>query len=66
MFPPAHPPDPPPIEEAFSELSALVRTAAARTWAGLDQAIAAALRAITAADAASWFSQVGSTHRGAA
>jgi hypothetical protein len=36
-----------------------VRAAAARTGAALDRAIAAALDAITAADAAGWFTHVG-------
>jgi len=43
-----------------------VRVAAARTRAALDQAIAAALNAITAADAAGWFTHAGYPTRQAA
>jgi transposase len=66
VFLPAYSPDFSPIEEAFSKLKALVRAAAARTRAALDQAIAAALDAITAADAAGWFLHAGYPTRQAA
>jgi transposase len=59
IFLPAYSPDLSPIEEAFSKLKALVKAAAARTRAALDAAIAAALNAITPADAAGWFSHAG-------
>jgi transposase len=66
VFLPAYSPDLSPIEEAFSKLKALVRAAAARGRAALDQAIAAALNAITAADAAGWFAHAGYLTRQAA
>ncbi len=59
VFLPAYSPDLSPIEEAFSKLKALVRAAAARSRTALDAAIAAALDAITAADAAGWFAHAG-------
>jgi transposase len=66
VFLPAYSPDLSPIEEAFSKLKALVKAAAARTRAALDQAIAAALNAITPADAAGWFAHAGYPTRQAA
>ena len=59
VFLPAYSPDLSPVEEAFSKLKALIRAAAARTRAALDAAIAVALAAVTAADAAGWFSHAG-------
>jgi transposase len=59
VFLPAYSPDFSPVEEAFSKLKALIRAAGARTRAALDAAIAAALDAITAADAAGWFTHAG-------
>jgi transposase len=59
VFLPAYSPDLSPVEEAFSKLKALIRAAGARTRAALEAAIAAALTAITAADAAGWFSHAG-------
>jgi transposase len=59
VFLPAYSPDFSPIEEAFSKIKTLVKAAAARTRAALDEAIAAALDAVTAADAAGWFSHAG-------
>jgi transposase len=66
VFLPAYSPDLSPIEEAFSKIKALVKAAAARTRAALDAAIAAALNAVTAANAASWFSHAGYLTRQAA
>jgi transposase len=66
VFLPAYSPDLSPIEEAFSKLKALVKAAAARTRATLDAAIAAALNAITPADAAGWFTHAGYLTRQAA
>ncbi len=66
VFLPAYSPDLSPIEEAFSKIKALVKAAAARTRAALDTAIAAALNAVTAADAAGWFSHAGYPTRQAA
>src|SRR3954451_11976483 len=59
VFLPAYSPDLSPIEEAFSKIKMLVKAAAARTHQALDAAIAAALNAVTAADAAGWFSHAG-------
>ncbi len=50
-FLPAYSPDLNPIEEAFSKVKALLRQAAARTHEALVEAIWAACRAITPADA---------------
>jgi transposase len=50
-FLPSYSPDLNPIEEAFSKVKALLRTAAARTEADLLAAIWATLRAITPTDA---------------
>jgi transposase len=66
VFLPAYSPDLSPIEEAFSKIKALVKAAAARTRAALDAAIAAALDAVTAGDAAGWFSHAGYPTRQAA
>jgi transposase len=66
VFLPAYSPDLSPIEEAFSKLKALIRAAAARTRAALDTAIAAALGAVTAIDAAGWFAHAGYPARQAA
>ena len=59
VFLPAYSPDLSPVEEAFSKIKTLVRAAAARTRAALDAAIAVALAAVTAADAAGWFAHAG-------
>jgi transposase len=59
VFLPAYSPDLSPIEEAFSKLKALIRATAARSRAALDAAIAAALDAVTATDAAGWFTHAG-------
>jgi transposase len=66
VFLPAYSPDLSPVEEAFSKIKALVKAAAARTRAALDAAIAAALDAVTAGDAAGWFSHAGYPTRQAA
>ena len=66
VFLPAYSPDLSPVEEANSLLKTLIRAAAARTRAALDAAIAAALDAITAADAAGWFAHAGYPTRQAA
>jgi transposase len=59
VFLPAYSPDLSPVEEAFSKIKAVVKAAAARTRAALDAAIAVALSAVTAVDAAGWFSHAG-------
>jgi transposase len=58
-FLPAYSPDLNPIEEAFSKVKALLRRAAARTHEALVEAIWAALRAITPADARGYFTHCG-------
>jgi transposase len=58
-FLPAYSPDLNPIEEAFSKVKALPRTAAARTHEALAAAIWAALAAITPADARGYFTHCG-------
>src|SRR4051794_12805835 len=59
LFLPAYSPDLSPVEEAFSKIKTLVKAAAARTRAALDAAIAVALAAVTAEDAAGWFVHAG-------
>ena len=59
VFLPAYSPDLSPVEEAFSKIKALVKAAGARTRAALDAAIAVALAAVTASDAAGWFTHAG-------
>jgi transposase len=66
LYLPPYSPDFSPIEEAFSKIKALVKAAAARTRAAQDAAIAASLHAVTAADAAGWFSHAGYPTRQAA
>jgi transposase len=58
-FLPAYSPDLNPIEEAFSKVKALLRTAAARTHEALAEAIWAALDAITPADACGYVTHCG-------
>jgi transposase len=56
------PPDSPdfsPIEECWSKVKAILRAKAARTHEALEQAIAEALNAVTAADAHGWFAHAG-------
>jgi transposase len=59
LYLPPYSPDFNPIEKAWSKLKHLLRAAKARTAEALDQAIAAALAAITAANAAAWFQHCG-------
>jgi transposase len=59
LFLPAYSPDLSPVEEAFSKIKTLVKAAGARTRAALDAAIALALAAVTATDAAGWFTHAG-------
>ncbi|WP_448642986.1 IS630 family transposase [Geodermatophilus sp. URMC 63] len=59
VFLPAYSPDLSPVEEAFGKLKTLIRAAAARTRAALDAAIAVALAAVPATDAAGWFAHAG-------
>jgi transposase len=58
-FLPAYSPDLNPIEMMWSKLKALLRAAEARTAEELRRAIAAALRQVSAQDAAHWFAACG-------
>jgi transposase len=58
-FLPSYSPDLNPIEEAFAKLKTLLRTAAARVHEALADAIWAACRAITPADARGFFAHAG-------
>jgi len=66
MLLPPYSPDLNPIEKMWSKVKALLRAAAARTEQALRDAIADALRAVTAADALGWFTSCGYTPAGAA
>ena len=59
VYLPAYSPDFSPIEEAFSKVMALLRTAAARTREALVEAIGRALRAVSPADARGFFAHCG-------
>lgn len=59
LFIPPYSPDLNPIEHAWSKLKAIVRGARVRTRIELESAIAAAIHAITASDAAAWFAHCG-------
>jgi transposase len=59
LFLPSYSPDLNPIEEAFSKIKGILRKAGARTREALLEAIAQALWAITAVDAAGWFAHCG-------
>jgi transposase len=59
LFLPPYSPDFAPIEQAFSKLKAYLRGVGARTHAALEDAIAAGLRTITAANARGWFAHCG-------
>lgn len=59
LFLPPYSPDFSPIELAFSQMKAFLRSAAARTQATLDQAVTAALDLVSAADARAYFRHSG-------
>jgi transposase len=59
LFLPAYSPDFSPIELAFAKLKEALRRAGARTKARLEEALAAALAAITTGDAHGWFTACG-------
>ena len=59
IYLPSYSPDYNPIEEAFAEIKNLLRKAGARTKGALVEAIAAALSAVTAADARGYFEHAG-------
>jgi transposase len=56
---PPYSPDLSPIEEGWSKVKTRLRTKAARTLEALEQALAAALAAITSQDAQGWFAHAG-------
>lgn len=60
-FLPPYSPDFSPIEHAFSKLKTALRQAGARTRSDLEDAIAAGLATLTAADAQAWFRHCGYT-----
>jgi len=59
LYLPPYSPDLNPIEQLFAKLKALLRTAAARTFEALIQAIAAALNAFTPGECANYFANAG-------
>lgn len=59
LFLPPYSPDFNPIEQAFAKLKALLRKAAARTLAALENAIAEALDAVTPPECANYFANSG-------
>ena len=59
VFLPQYSPDFNPIELCWSKLKTLLRGAAARTRDTLERALAAALDAVTTADARGWFAHCG-------
>jgi transposase len=56
---PPYSPDLMPIEQAWSKLKTLLRSAAARTKEALEDALTTVIHEITAADAQSWFAHCG-------
>ena len=56
---PPYSPDLNPIEQAWSKLKTLLRSAAARTKEALEEALTAVIDQITAADAKGWFTHAG-------
>jgi transposase len=59
LFLPAYSPDLNPIEKMWSKLKAYLRKTEPRTREALEQAIAAALKTVTAQDARNWFASCG-------
>ena len=59
IYLPPYSPDLNPIEKAWSKFKQFLRTAKARTPEDLDQAVTAALKTITADNAAAWFRSCG-------
>jgi transposase len=59
LFLPPYSPDFHPIEQAWSKLKTLLRTAAARTNEALDDALTVVLERLTTSDAQSWFAHCG-------
>ncbi|NIA15463.1 MAG: IS630 family transposase, partial [Nitrospiraceae bacterium] len=58
-FLPPYSPDFNPIEKMWSKVKAFLRAAKARTFEALLEAIASALKTITAQDAVAWFQSCG-------
>ncbi len=56
---PPYSPDLNPVEKMWSKVKQLLRNAAARTKEALEEAIAQALAAVTAADCIGWFRSCG-------
>ena len=59
MYLPPYSPDLNPIEKCWSKVKQLLRSAAARTQQALEEAIARALAAVSAADCLGWFGSCG-------
>ncbi len=59
LFLPPYSPDLTPIEQAFSEVKAILRGRGARTKEALQEAVRLAIEAITPHDAAAWFAHAG-------
>ena len=59
MYLPPYSPELNPIEECWSKVKGLLRTAAARTMSGLDEAVRRALSAVTPGNAEGWFRHAG-------
>jgi transposase len=59
MYLPPYSPDFNPIEQAWSKIKQLLRSAKARSVEALERAVTEALRAITADNAAAWFAHCG-------
>jgi len=59
LFLPPYSPDFSPIEQAWSKLKTALRTAQARSWQALEEALQAAIDWITSADAQHWFDHCG-------
>jgi transposase len=59
LYLPSYSPDFNPIEQAWSKVKPVLRSAKARTMEELEQAIAEALAAITPQNASAWFAHCG-------
>jgi transposase len=59
LFLPAYSPDLNPIEKMWSKIKQLLRSAEARSYPDLLQAITSALKKVTPQDAAGWFASCG-------
>jgi transposase len=59
LFLPPYSPDLNPIEKCWSKMKTELRRAAARSYAALSEALAAAIKTITATDARNWIRHCG-------